>query len=124
MTMILTVTVTVRVSVTIALVRGEIKTKEEQLLQIWTPETIIWRDLRELPVLGFNSSDVNVVKKSLFEVLINDDDSVLKFTVKKNNSYLCINAEKLKFLDTGFSYDQFLNSTKVVLSLRIVGSSR
>ena len=45
-----------------------------------------------------------------------EDESPIKFTVRKNNSYLCIKTEKLKFLDItsylapGYSYDQFLKA--------------
>ena len=74
--------------------------------------------LQELPVIGFNSGkyDLNAVKRSFFEILIADEESKHKFSIKKNNSYLCIKTDKLKFLDIlnylapGFSYDQFLKA--------------
>ena len=66
----------------------------------------------ELIVLGFNSSsyDLNLVKPILIERLLNKID----FVIKKANTYLCIKASTLRFLDIKhflgpcFSYRKFL----------------
>ena len=74
-------------------------------------------------VLGFNSGsyDLNLIEKQLIRVLL----PKLDFVIKKNNHFMCIKTEMLRFLDTknyiapGFSYDNFIkaydvNQTKFV----------
>ena len=72
--------------------------------------------LRELPVLGFNSGkyDLNAVKEFLFPVLVQNEQVL--FTIKRNNNFVCLKTEHLRFLDVtnflapGFSYDIFLKA--------------
>jgi len=74
----------------------------------------------QVPVIGFNSSryDLNLVKCGLAKALgLGSDPS--SFTVKKNNTYLCISSENFKFLDItqylapGCSYSKFLKAFQV-----------
>jgi hypothetical protein len=57
--------------------------------------------LKEMPVVGFNSSryDVNVIKRFLFRLLESSEEDGISFVVKRNNAYMCIKTERLKFLD-------------------------
>ena len=57
--------------------------------------------LKEMPVVGFNSSryDVNVIKRFLFRHLESSEEDGIGFVVKRNNAYMCIKTERLKFLD-------------------------
>ena len=72
--------------------------------------------LKELPVLGFNSGkyDLNAVKEFLFPVLVANEQVL--FTIKRNNNFMCLKTEHLRFLDVtnflapGFSYDKFLKA--------------
>ncbi len=59
-------------------------------------------------VLGFNSSfyDLNVCKP-LFAKVFEIDKSKCKFTVKRNNRYLCLSTDNFRFLDIG----QYLTPT-------------
>lgn len=75
---------------------------------------------RQVPTIGFNSSnyDLNLVKTQLASHLgLHLPGN--KFIVKKNNSYMCLSNDRLKFLDMtsylppGTSYDNFLKSFKV-----------
>ena len=79
--------------------------------------------LKEMPVLGFNSSryDINVIKQFLFKEvdtieLEEDEGNGFGFVVKRNNAYMCLKTDRLKFLDIcnylapGYSYDQFLKA--------------
>ena len=74
--------------------------------------------LQELPVVGFNKGkyDVNAMKVEFFTRLV--DSHKIKHTVKRNNNFMCIKTEKLKFLDIinylapGFSYSQYLEAYK------------
>ena len=71
----------------------------------------------QLPVLSFNGSryDINLIKKVLAKRLNLHADSC-SFTVKKNNSYMCISSESFRFLDIhqylapDCSYANFLNA--------------
>ena len=68
-------------------------------------------------VLGFNfgSYDLNLIKKQLIRVLL----PKLDFVIKRNNHFMCIKTEKLRFLDIknfiapGFSYDKFIKAYDV-----------
>ena len=68
--------------------------------------------LQELPVLGFNSSNYDLVfiKPALIRCLMGK----IKFVLKKANSFLCLKTKKLRFLDIrnflapGFSYRKYL----------------
>ena len=68
--------------------------------------------LQELPVLGFNSAnyDLVLIKPALIRCLMGK----IKFVLKKANSFLCLKTKKLRFLDfrnflaPGFSYRKFL----------------
>ena len=72
--------------------------------------------LKELPVLGFNSGkyDLNAVKEFLFPVLVKSE--CIQFTIKRNNNFMCVKTDHLRFLDVtnflapGFSYDKFLKA--------------
>jgi hypothetical protein len=75
------------------------------------------RWLKELPVLGFNSSryDINLIKSVLMPILL--EDQPVQFVVKTGGSkYMCIKTEHLKFLDIlnylapGFNYSKFLKA--------------
>jgi hypothetical protein len=74
------------------------------------------RHLKELPVVGFNYGkyDVNAMKVYLFAELVKSQ--TIKHTVKRNNNFVCIKTDALKFLDTtsymapGFSYSQYLKA--------------
>ena len=70
--------------------------------------------LRQLPVVGFNSGkyDLNVVKKFFVPLLIHNNAAV----IKRQNTYMCLYTDKLKFLDVtqylapGVSYDKYLKA--------------
>ena len=72
--------------------------------------------LEELPVLGFNSGkyDLNAVKEFLFPVLVQNEE--VQFTIKRNNNFMCLKTDHLRFLDVtnflapGFSYAKFLKA--------------
>lgn len=72
---------------------------------------------KQLPVLGFNSAkyDLNLIKSKLAQVFELHEETGM-FTVKRNNSYICISTNSMKFLDIsqflcpGTSYDDFLRS--------------
>ena len=66
----------------------------EKQLQAW---------LHQLPVLKFNSSkyDLNTIKRFFFPLLIrnSDDEQTSCFVIKRQNSFMCLSTDKLKFLD-------------------------
>ena len=72
--------------------------------------------LRELTVIGFHSGtyDLNVLKRFLIPYMVKNGG--VKFCVKRNQSYLALRTEKLKFLDisnflaAGSSYAGFLKA--------------
>ena len=72
--------------------------------------------LKELPVVGFNSGkyDLNAVKEFLFPVLLQNEN--IQFTIKRNNNFMRLKTEHLRFLDItnflapGFSYEKFLKA--------------
>ena len=72
--------------------------------------------LKELSVVGFNSGkyDLNAVKEFLFPVLVQNEN--IQFTIKRNNNFMCLKTEHLRFLDItnflapGFSYEKFLKA--------------
>ena len=74
-----------------------------------------------LCVLGFNSGnyDHNLIKSELFKVLNIQDPNMKSFVVKKNNKYLAVTTDRLKFLDisnylsVGVSYSAFLAAYRV-----------
>ncbi|XP_033729711.1 uncharacterized protein LOC117318893 [Pecten maximus] len=75
----------------------------------------------QLIVLGFNSAryDLNLIKKHIAKHLRMDEKETAGFTVKKQNSYLCISNALLKvldisqFLSPGTSYSKFLKAYDV-----------
>ena len=75
---------------------------------------------KSLPVLGFNSSnyDLNLIKEHFASLLGLTSKDENNFTIKRNNSYICIATEELKFLDVGqylpggTSYANFLKTFK------------
>ena len=84
------------------------------------------RFCRELPVIGFNSGryDLCVIKEFFIPhfVLRQSQDSgssPFRFVVKRNNNYMAIITEKLRFLDIlnflapGLSYSKYLSAFKV-----------
>ena len=83
------------------------KTLEKQL-QTW---------LRQLPVIGFNSShyDLNVVKKFFIPYMLKGNDKT-RFVIKRQNTFICFSTTNLKFLDVtqylapGVSYDKYLKA--------------
>ena len=70
--------------------------------------------LRQLPVIGFNSGkyDLNMIKRSFVPLLISNNAHV----IKRQNTYMCLYTDKLKFLDIcnylapGFSYAKYLTA--------------
>ena len=70
--------------------------------------------LRQLPVVGFNSGkyDLNVVKKFFIPLLIHNNAAV----IKRQNNFMCLSTDKLKFLDVtqylapGVSYAKYLKA--------------
>ena len=80
------------------------KTLENQL-QVW---------LNQLPVVGFNSGryDLNAIKIFFVPLLIHNNAAV----IKRQNTYMCLYTEKLKFVDicnylaSGVSYDKYLKA--------------
>ena len=86
------------------------KTLERQL-QAW---------LHQLPVIGFNSSkyDLNAIKRFFVPLLIRNSDveQASCFVIKRQNTFMCLSTDKLKFVDIcnylapGFSYDKYLKA--------------
>jgi hypothetical protein len=74
--------------------------------------------LQELPVVGFNTGkyDDNAMKVDFFTRLV--DSHKTKSTVKRNNDFMCIKRDKVKFVDIanyfapGFSYSQYMKAYK------------
>ena len=70
--------------------------------------------LHQLPVIGFNSGkyDLNMIKRSFVPLLISNNATV----IKRQNTYMCLYTDKLKFLDMvnflapGVSYDKYLKA--------------
>ena len=70
--------------------------------------------LRQLPVIGFNSGkyDLNMIKRSFVPLLISNNAAV----IKRQNTYMCLYTDELKFLDMvnylapGVSYDKYLKA--------------
>ena len=68
-------------------------------------------------MVGFNSgkNDVNAMKVDFFFAELVKSQRI-KHTMKRNNNFMCINTEALKFLDitnymdAGFSYSQYLKA--------------
>ena len=86
------------------------KTKAEKLIEELDAH------ISELAVVGFNSGkyDLNVLQEVLIPHLVNNGG--IKFTIKKNHSYLALSTGNLKFLDVsnflaaGSSYAGFLKA--------------
>ena len=86
------------------------KTLEKQL-QAW---------LHQLPVLGFNSGryDLNAIKKFFVPLLIHNNtaERASCFVIKRQNNFMCLSTDKLKFLDMvnflapGVSYAKYLTA--------------
>ena len=76
------------------------------------------RFLHELPVIGFTSGryEINAMKIDFFSHLV--ERNLVKYAVKRNNTFMAVETEKLKFLDIsnylarGFSYSQYLKAYK------------
>ena len=70
--------------------------------------------LQQLPVIGFNSGkyDLNMIKRSFVPLLISNNAAV----IKRQNTFMCLYTDKLKFLDVtqylapGVSYDKYLKA--------------
>ena len=83
----------------------------ERQLQAW---------LHQLPVIGFNSSkyDLNAIKRFFVPLLIRNSDveQASCFVIKRQNTFMCLSTDKLKFVDIcnylapGFSYDKYLKA--------------
>lgn len=79
------------------------------------------RYCRQLPVIGFNSGkyDLNLIKGKIAYHLQLHKSVNKNFIVKKNNNYVCLSNDTLKFLDMsnylppGTSYDSFLATFQV-----------
>lgn len=76
--------------------------------------------LRDLLVLSFNGAvyDIPLIRQHLIRYLLQNKQNV-NFTVKKGNRYMCLQTDKLRFLDVlnylapGFSYDDYLKAMGV-----------
>ena len=74
----------------------------------------LFRWLHKLPVIGFNSGkyDLNMIKRSFVPLLISNNAAV----IKRQNTYMCLYTDKLKFVDIcnylapGYSYDKYLKA--------------
>ena len=76
--------------------------------------------LHQLPVIGFNSSkyDLNAIKRFFVPLLIRNSDveQASCFVIKRQNTFMCLSTDKLKFVDIcnylapGFSYDKYLKA--------------
>ena len=57
------------------------------------------RFLHELPVIGFTSGryEINAMKIDFFSHLV--ERNLVKYAVKRNNTFMTVKTEKLKFLD-------------------------
>ena len=70
--------------------------------------------LHQLPVIGFNSGkyDLNMIKRSFVPLLISNNAAV----IKRQNTYMCLYTDKLKFIDIcnylapGVSYAKYLTA--------------
>ena len=70
--------------------------------------------LQQLPVIGFNSGkyDLNMIKRSFVPLLISNNAAV----IKRQNTYMCLYTDKLKFVDIcnylapGVSYAKYLTA--------------
>ena len=95
--------------------------KEEPKKQHSHPLKELYRQMKtymsQVPVIGFNSAkyDLNLIKRCLAKYLgIHQGNNA--FVVKRNNAYMCIATESLKFLDMsqflapGSSYSGFLKA--------------
>ena len=88
----------------------------EKQLQVW---------LHQLPVIGFNSGryDLNAIKKFFVPLLIhnNTTERASCFVIKRQNNFMCLSTDKLKFVDIcnylapGVSYDKYLKAYGCVL---------
>ena len=76
--------------------------------------------LRIIPVFGFNSAsyDIPLIKEHMIRYLL-EEDGAIQFVVKRGNKYMCIQTDKLRFLDVlnylapGFSYSSYLKAMEV-----------
>ena len=83
----------------------------EKQLQAW---------LHQLPVPGFNSGryDLNAIKRFFVPLLIhnNTTERASCFVIKRQNNFMCLSTDKLKFVDIcnylapGVSYDKYLKA--------------
>ena len=70
--------------------------------------------LHQLPINGFNSGmyDLNMIKRSFVPLLISNNAAV----IKRQNTYMCLYTDKLKFVDIsnylahGVSYAKYLTA--------------
>ena len=92
--------------------------KEKKSHPLVTVKAMYDKWINEIPVIGFNSGkyDINVVKPYLIKKLTEMDP--LQFVVKKNNVFMCLQTERLRFLDIrnylapGFDYATYLKAYK------------
>ena len=76
--------------------------------------------LRDLPVFGFNSGkyDIPLIKHHMLKYF-QDNDEEVKYVIKKGTNHMCVQSERLRFLDItnylapGFSYSQYLKAMEV-----------
>ena len=76
--------------------------------------------IKQIPVIGFNSAkyDINIIKTHLVKALRRMDP--IEFVVKKSNAFMCLQTERLKFLDIrnylapGFDYATYLKAYQCV----------
>ena len=78
--------------------------------------------IKQIPVIGFNSAkyDINIIKTNLVQILSQIDP--IEFVVKKSNAFMCLQTERLKFLDIrnylapGFDYATYLKAYQCVIT--------
>jgi hypothetical protein len=96
----------------------EEREREEKKHHLYQLKQQLEQYLQELPVVGFNTRkyDVNAMKVDFLTRLV--DSHKIKYPVKRNNNFMCIKTEKLKFLNIanylapGFSHSQYLKAYK------------
>ena len=96
----------------------EEREREEKKHHLYQLKQQLEQYLQELPVVGFNTGkyDVYPMKLDFFTRLV--DSHKIRDTVKRNNNFICIKTENLKFLDIanylapGFSHGQYMKAYK------------
>ena len=99
-------------------IMDETEDKEKKSHPLYTVKLKYEQWMTQIPMIGFNSGkyDINMVKPHLVKVLMKID--AIKFVVKKSNSFMCLQTERLNFVDIrnylapGFDYATYLKAYK------------